>query len=84
MVFGQVTPAGPVAGATMAPTPMYRFQQLDPELMATWAWSFQWRRSFEVAGYVVAGLLALVLLTYTLRGVEGLTHWFHGRTGGRP
>jgi hypothetical protein len=44
-----------------------------------WAWSFARRSTFKIFAFSAAGLLALVLLRYTLLGIGGLIK----RVGGR-
>jgi len=73
--FGTVTADGPAKfdgpdgiGPPVVRT-MYEFQGRDPQVLRSWALSYQFRPMFKVVGFITAGVIGAVLLLYVLLGL---------------
>ncbi|MBN2309213.1 MAG: hypothetical protein JXR94_09600 [Candidatus Hydrogenedentes bacterium] len=68
--YAQVGGGSPARVAAAPAVPMYELQDNDPALLAALASVARWQKALLMGGAVLAGILALVLARYALRGIE--------------
>jgi hypothetical protein len=69
---GQVTAVSPVLGEQPRPRVMYELAGFDEAKMIAWNQSFQGRAAFKWLGFASMGIVSLVLLWYTMRGLASV------------
>jgi hypothetical protein len=69
---GTVTALGPAPDDTPTKRAMYELAEYDKTKLDAWSLSFQGRTAFKWMGFIAAGTVALVLLSFLLMGVNGV------------
>ena len=73
---GQVTALGPAPDESPRTEDMYEFTGYDRQKMDAWNASFRGRTLFKYFGFAATGVVGLVLLSYLMAAVNGLTGIF--------
>jgi hypothetical protein len=68
---GEVTALGPAPDETPVKRAMYELAEYDKTKLDAWSLSFQGRTAFKWMGFIAAGTVGLVLLSFLLMGVNG-------------
>jgi hypothetical protein len=69
---GEVTALGPAPDTEPVKRAMYELAGYDKTKLDAWALSFQGRSAFKWMGFIAAGTVGLVLLSFLLVGVNGM------------
>jgi hypothetical protein len=69
---GELTALGPAPDDTPVKRAMYELAEYDKTKLDAWSLSFQGRTAFKWMGFVAAGTVGLVLLSFLLMGVNGV------------
>ena len=69
--YGTVTALGPAPDDSPPTTVMHQLQGLDPNLLALWNQSFNFRTAFKWFGSICIGIVTLVVLLFLFVGLNG-------------
>ena len=75
----QVTAMGPAPDSQPVTRVMHELAGFDQVKLAAWNQSFQGRTAFKYFGFAAMTAVALIVLSYTLLGINGIFAWAKGK-----
>jgi len=80
--FGTVKAEGPADLGEPRAVPMYELERLSPLALRVWAVMFIFRPYFKAMLFVLAAVMAAVVILYGMRGLRAILQWASARSAG--